>query len=105
VFPYSKKYLILFVTVLCLVSVIVYRIFFCESDEIVLNGNVEIQNTDVSFRVSGRIKEIFVEEGKRVMRGDVIAKLDDDTFSAKVKCAQAAINESEVILKMAVKNW
>ncbi|MDR2667042.1 MAG: efflux RND transporter periplasmic adaptor subunit [Holosporales bacterium] len=102
---YSKRNIVISIVTICFVLFVTYIIFFKDSEEIVLNGNVEIQSTDISFRVSGRICKIFVDEGMYVKKGDVLAKLDDDVFIAKVKCAEASINESEVNLKNAIKNY
>ncbi|MDR0695298.1 MAG: efflux RND transporter periplasmic adaptor subunit [Holosporales bacterium] len=82
----------------------VYRVFFLCSDEIVLNGNVEIQDVDVSFRVSGRISEIMVDEGNEVQKGSVLASLDSDVYEIKVRTAKAHMEEAETSLVNARKN-
>jgi HlyD family secretion protein len=80
------------------------RTFFAHSDEIILNGNVEIQDVDVSFRVSGRISEIMVDEGNEVQKGSVLAVLDNDTFEIKMRTAKAQMEEAETSLINAGKN-
>ena len=46
------------------------------SQVIVLQGNVDIRQVQLGFRVSGRIAELLVEEGDRVAAGDALARLD-----------------------------
>jgi HlyD family secretion protein len=81
-----------------------YKIFSGNSNEIVLYGNVEIQDVDVSFRVPGRISEIAVEEGDTVKKDGVLASLDADVFEAKMRAAKALLEEAETSLKNAQKN-
>ena len=45
---------------------------------LVLYGNVEIRQVDVSFRVDGRIAQVLVDEGDSVRAGQELARLDDD---------------------------
>ena len=45
---------------------------------LVLYGNVEIRQVDVSFRVDGRIARVLVDEGDSVRAGQELARLDDD---------------------------
>ena len=59
----------------------------------------------VSSKITGKIVEIFVEEGMAVKEGDVLARLDDETQRAAVALAQAqaeaarrSVSESEVRL-------
>ena len=46
---------------------------------LVLYGNVEIRQVDVSFRVDGRIAQVLVDEGDSVRAGQELARLDDDS--------------------------
>lgn len=62
-----------------------------EHEPLKLFGNVEIREAEASFRQAGRIKELMVEEGDRVEEGQIIASLDNDTFSESIKSADAEI--------------
>jgi len=57
------------------------------SDFIEIYGNIEIRTVDISFQVSGIIKEIYFEEGDYVKRGDLLAILDDRDYRANYKKA------------------
>lgn len=54
-----------------------------------LNGNVDIREVDLSFRVGGRLLELTVDEGCRVRRGDVLGYLDPAPFDIAKKDALA----------------
>ena len=61
-----------------------------------VSGNIEAHESDLSFKVQGRIKELPVEEGQWVERGTVLARLDDDDYRQQV-----ATNEANQKLRMA----
>jgi HlyD family secretion protein len=46
------------------------------SNALALNGNVDIRQVDLGFRVSGRIASMPIDEGARVKAGDALAALD-----------------------------
>lgn len=81
-----------------------YKTFVKGSDEIILNGNVEIQDVNVSFRVTGRVSGILTEEGNVVKKGDKIATLDSDILESQFNLAKANMYEAEVNLKNCKKD-
>jgi len=48
----------------------------------------------VSSKVTGKVLEVFVEEGKAVQKGQVLAKLDDSQMRASLMVAQAQLETS-----------
>src|SRR5690349_12680338 len=46
---------------------------------------------DLMFEQPGRISEILVEEGQPVTAGQVVARLDDRAFKARVAAAEASV--------------
>ena len=46
------------------------------SDELKLYGNVDLRQIDLAFNNSQRIREILVQEGDRVVKGQRLASLD-----------------------------
>ena len=46
----------------------------------------------VSSKVTGKVLEVFVEEGKAVKKGQVLARLDDSQVRAALAVAQAQLN-------------
>ena len=49
----------------------------------------------VSSKVTGKVLEVFVEEGKAVRRGQVLARLDDAQVRASLKVAEAQLAAAE----------
>lgn len=56
-----------------------------------LYGNIDIRQVNLSFRVGGRIKNLIAEEGDKVKKGQLLAVLEDDQISNKLKQAEAQI--------------
>jgi len=52
----------------------------------------------VSSKVTGKVRDIFVEEGMRVEKDQVVATLDDTTEQARLKLAMAQANSSRATL-------
>lgn len=68
------------------------------SDRIFVSGNIEATEVDLSFRISGQIKTVNVEEGNRVVVGQVIATLDTDTLVAQKGAAAAELATAKAVL-------
>ena len=49
--------------------------------------------TKLSFKIGGIISQVFVEEGQRVKRGQMLAKLEQAEISAKVLQAKSAVDK------------
>src|SRR6266545_7709915 len=59
-----------------------------EAPELVLHGNVDLRQVELAFNNSERIAAVLVQEGDRVRRGQVLARLDTSRLEPQV--AQAA---------------
>ena len=57
-----------------------------------VSGNIEVHESDLSFKVQGRIKELPVQEGQWVEAGTVLARLDDDDYRQQVATDDANLN-------------
>lgn len=71
-------------------------------DRIRVSGNVEAHESVLSFRVSGRIVELAVEEGQWVESGAVLARLEDSDFRQQAALDEAALRVREASLKLAL---
>lgn len=58
-------------------------------NEIVLFGNVDVRQADLGFRVYGRVKTLFVDEGDLVTPGQLMAELDPVPYVEKLVAAKA----------------
>lgn len=91
-----KKKIIILLAVFLIAFLIVFLIIKLNRknpDELVLYGNIEIRQADVGFRVEGRVKKLFREEGDEVKKGELLAIIDDTTYSAKYKKSLADIEQ------------
>ncbi|MDA8328653.1 MAG: secretion protein HlyD [Betaproteobacteria bacterium] len=68
------------------------------SPAVVLYGNVDIRETDLAFRQSGRLKTMLVDEGARVNAGQLLATLDDVPFQEAVAGAEANVAQARAEL-------
>jgi RND family efflux transporter MFP subunit len=81
----------------------VKTVLLAETDyepELTLTGDVRPQfQTDVSFRVSGRILERDVDVGEHVSVGQILAKIDPQEQNADVAAAQAVLDSANAQLR------
>ncbi len=63
--------------------------------EIITSGHIEVTEVDMSFRLQGHVARLFVDEGARVKKGDVLAELDQEPIREKRDQAIAAVREFE----------
>lgn len=55
-----------------------------------------IQNVEIWPKVSGFVQNIYVEEGQKVKKGQLLFKLETQTLSQDAKAAKAAVNVAQV---------
>jgi RND family efflux transporter MFP subunit len=61
------------------------------------SGIIEAASTSsLSFEVSGNVREVKVDTGQAVSKGQVLATLDDKTFQINVEAAEANVGRAEV---------
>lgn len=68
-------------------------------------GNVDVRTISLGFRVSGKINDIYFEEGERIKKGDVIASLDDSLYEEYVKQVNAQIEVQKAKLQKLEKGY
>ena len=71
-----------------------------------LTGEVRAQvESDLSFRVGGRITERLVNVGDHVTADQVLARLDPQQQQATVTAAEAAVQSAEAVLRQATSTY
>lgn len=75
-----------------------------EKDFIVLYGNVDVRQVDLGFRVEGRVKKMFFEEGDLVLQGKRMAVLDKQPYLDQMRQATANMESIKYSLTNAEKN-
>ena len=58
---------------------------------LVLYGNVDLRQVDLAFNDSGRVAAVLVDEGAKVKRGEVLARLDTSRIAPQVAQAEAQV--------------
>ena len=60
-----------------------------EQAQLVLQGNIDVRQVNLSFKVDGRIEKLLVDEGDTVKAGQVLATLDQRYFQDDLRLARA----------------
>ena len=64
------------------------------SNHIPLSGNIELEEVNIAFKTAGRLVERAVDEGDRVTKGQVIARLDRDQLLRQRDREEAALGSA-----------
>src|SRR5215470_2958438 len=69
--------------------------------ELALYGNVDLRQVQLAFNNSERIAAVLVQEGDRVRRGQLLARLDTSRLEPQVAQAEAqAAAQREVVTRL-----
>ena len=94
-----RKRLVIILGVVAVLSIagwFIYQQFTATPHRILtLQGNIDIRQVNVGFRVTGRVKEMKLEEGDVVHAGDLIATLDDVPYQDQVRLAEAQVAQAQ----------
>lgn len=63
-----------------------------------VNGNVDVREVEMAFRVGGRIRSIAIEEGEKVAIGQELAVLDTATIDARIGEVNAGVAQAQAQL-------
>lgn len=66
-----------------------------DASDKVLHGYIETTEVDLNTKIPGRVLEVLVEEGDKVKKGQVVAKLDDKDLLAKEKQLKAQVEAAK----------
>ncbi len=95
----KKVILLIFVGLLLGVGGMVYLGQHRENaEELFFSGIIEATQVNLSFQVSGRVKEVPVDEGFAVKKGELLAVLDREEFLARCHEADANVIQWEKAL-------
>jgi HlyD family secretion protein len=96
------KRILLILIIVAAIAGFLYHFFLRDKkrgDEFIkVSGNIEAIEVDVGFKVAGRIVNRFFEEGDRVDKGKVLAKLDDEDLLNRVDVARASLISAQARL-------
>jgi HlyD family secretion protein len=66
---------------------------------LVLFGNVDLRQVELAFNDSERIAEVLVEEGDKVARGQILARLDTSRLKLQAVEAQAEVEAQQAAVQ------
>jgi len=78
-----------------------FGVFDRDDGSLTLFGNVDVRQVDLAFLVSGRIEAIGPEEGEKVRKGAVLARIDRRQLADALAGAQAKFDIAEANLDKA----
>jgi HlyD family secretion protein len=64
-----------------------------------LYGNVDIRQVQLAFQESGRLEKLYVQEGDRVKKGDLLAEIDAVRYKASLDKAGAELIAGQQVVK------
>jgi HlyD family secretion protein len=68
-------------------------------NRLVLYGNVDLRQVDLAFNNSERIAEVLVQEGARVTRGEILARLDTSRLQPQTATAEAVVEAQQAVVE------
>lgn len=69
-----------------------------ENGDLVLSGNIEVVDAQLSFKMPGRVVQRLVSEGDRVKAGQLVARLDDTEQVEELALRRAELAAVEAML-------
>lgn len=72
-----------------------------DNDKLIVQSNVDMTDTNVNSQLPGKIKEVKVNEGDSVEKGQVLMIMDSDSLSAQQSQVQAQIEAATAQVKAA----
>jgi HlyD family secretion protein len=100
--PYRR---LLLLALLAAAGVCTWRYFRTSPEgpaEIVLQGNVDVRQVNLSFKVGGRIDSLAVDEGDSVYAGQIVAALDEVYFRDDLRLTRARRDNAKANLERLV---
>lgn len=95
-----KKFVILIIIIFF--GILIY--FFArdkenEKDYLLLSGNIEAREVNLSFKVFGKIKELNFEEGERVKEMDTLGKIEAEEIENELELQKEILEEANIKLQ------
>jgi len=98
----TKNIQLLWIPGLLLIVIIVLMIYRTHTTkELILSGEINTRQIDVSSKISGRIDSIYVKEGDQVSKGQPVARMLSPELEAKFEQAASAVASAKAMLEMA----
>ncbi len=87
----ARNRIFILLGVIGLIALVYYLVSTPRTSDLVLIGTVDANQVVVSPQVQGRLRQLLVEEGSQVKKGDLIAEIDPSELEAEERAAAATI--------------
>jgi HlyD family secretion protein len=98
----TKKMFIVVIPVILILAVFVYRYRVSQSNSdpniIRVSGNIEVTDSEVSFKIAGRVESRLVSEGETVKAGHAVARLDSRELGQEVALRRTEVQHAQATL-------
>ena len=94
----KRKVGIIILILMAVAAFLLWRGYFhkeAEEGVLLLSGNMEVTETNIGFKIAGRVVELSVDEGREVQKGQVLARLDNAELASIVTRERAALREAQ----------
>lgn len=98
----KSKWVFAIPVIIILSAVIIWAAGLNDEENIIV-GIVEIDEIDVASKIPGRIEELYVREGDKVLKGQILAKFESKEIDAKIAQAKGAMEAAKSKVDMANK--
>lgn len=95
-----KSHILFLIPIIIILVAIAFWATEINEEENYIVGIVEIDEVDVASKIPGRIEEMIVREGDKVLKGDVLARLESKEIDAKVGQALGAVEAAKSKLSL-----
>lgn len=69
-----------------------------DANRLILYGNVDVRQVELAINGSDRIEQLLVEEGDRIEKGQLLAKLETERLDLAVQRAKAAVETQRQVV-------
>jgi len=102
----KKRVLLVLLPVIAIIALVIVMVTKNGTEEnsavVRVSGNIEVTDSELSFKIAGRVVERPVDEGESVEEGQLVARLEDSDLAqetvlrrAELRAAQANLSELE----------
>jgi HlyD family secretion protein len=94
----KRRKIAVIVAVVVAAGLIYYFKFYLpgiSNGEIKASGHIEVTDVDMSFRIPGHVARLYVDEGMKPKKGEVLAELEQEIIKDRRDQAEAQVRELE----------
>ena len=88
----KNKILVIIVGIIILLCVVftLVKTGLAGQDELIIQGNIKTEETDLNSKIAGLVDQVLVTEGQEVKKGDTLIIVSSESIEAKKHQAEAA---------------